>query len=269
MQVEMTTEKRSEPMSRMISERASQVASTLSESMEGMTRGQRIGLGVFGGILALRGLRRIGLIGPLMAIGGAALAYRALTNENPVEVVRGSARLRQMTGAPTQEGVFVTEAVTINRPVEELYAFWRNAENLPKVVPQVISVTDLGNRRYRWTVRGPLGSTFSWDSEIYDEVPNERLSWRSLPGAQAPNEGVVEFKKLPGKRGTVVQVDMHYIPPGGALGKWLVSRTAGDPMLWLREGLRRVKQQMEAGETPTTAGQPSGRMAMRQEEMAQ
>jgi uncharacterized membrane protein len=41
-------------------------------------------------------------------------------------------------------------AVTVNRPVAEVFAFWHDVQNLPRFLEQLQSVRDLGGGRCRW-----------------------------------------------------------------------------------------------------------------------
>jgi hypothetical protein len=52
---------------------------------------------------------------------------------------------------------------------------------------------------------------------------------------------------------------MNYDPPAGRLGSIFATMFGEDADQQVREDLRRFKQLMEAGEVPTTVGQPHGR----------
>ena len=53
------------------------------------------------------------------------------------------------------QGIKVERSLVINRPADELYAFWRNFENLPRFMDHLESVTVLTPGRSRWTARAP------------------------------------------------------------------------------------------------------------------
>ena len=126
---------------------------------------------------------------------------------------------------PYELGVRVDQAVTVDKPQEELYRFWRNLENLPKFMKNLHSVTEIDNKHSHWVAKGPGGTSMQWKAEIISEQENERIGWRSLPGADVANAGSVHFKPAPGGRGTLVSVELQYDPPGGNLAaivaKWL------------------------------------------------
>ena len=71
-------------------------------------------------------------------------------------------------------------AVMINRPREELYAFWRDFRNLPRFMENVKSVELLESGRSSWLVAGPAGSEIELVSEIVEDRPGEYIAWRSL-----------------------------------------------------------------------------------------
>jgi uncharacterized membrane protein len=97
-----------------------------------------------------------------------------------------------------------------------------------------------------------------WDAEITRDEPNALISWRSLEGSEVNNSGAVRFMQSAGGRGTLVSVSMQYEPPGGAVGKTLALAFGEDPDISVREDMRRFKALLEAGEVPTTEGQPHG-----------
>src|SRR6185295_11366609 len=99
-------------------------------------------------------------------------------------------------------GVNVVESVTIGRSLEELYRFWRNLENLPQFMRHLASVERLTDTLSRWRVKGPAGMTVEWDAEVYNEVANKLIAWRSLEGADVVSAGSVNFDRASGGRGT-------------------------------------------------------------------
>ena len=220
-----------------------------------------------GAALTVIGLRRgfennpVG--GAMLLAAGGTLMYRGATGHCPVYAAAG---IRTADGSTREalsgaRGVNVEEAVTINRSAEELYRFWRNFERLPQFMENLVSVRQIDLRRSHWKAKAPGGRTVEWDAEIINEVPNELIGWRTLDGSDVVSAGSVRFKSIEG-RGTDVHVRLQYSPPGGKVGSavaWLFGR---EPSQTIREDLRRLKQLMEAGEVPTTVGQPRGRQRL-------
>jgi uncharacterized membrane protein len=145
----------------------------------------------------------------------------------------------------------VGRTVTINRPRHELYAFWRNFGNLPRILENIESVTELDERRSHWVVRAPAGTTVEWDSEIVEDIPDELISWQSAPGADITNSGRIDFRDARGRRGTLVTATIAYDPPAGAAGKLVAKLFQREPQIQARRDLRRFKQFMETGEIAT------------------
>jgi uncharacterized membrane protein len=153
----------------------------------------------------------------------------------------------------------ITASVTINRSAREVFDFWRAPENLAAIFKGLDDVERIDERYTRWSWRGPAGVRFEWIAEM-TEAP-DRLSWRSLPGADLDTSGTVRFTDL-ARGGCEVTVTMDYDQPGGpATGAalWMAGRT---PRGELREDLRRLKRLLETGELPV-GGHPSGRRTAR------
>lgn len=221
-----------------------------------------------GGALALYGLTRGSLGGIALAIVGGALVQRGVTGHcNLYETMNYSTagetapRSSANVSVRGERGIKVEKSVTINRPQEELFRFWRNFENLPRFMNHLESVKVTGGDRSHWVAKAPAGTTVEWDAEIYNEKENELIAWRSLEGSDVDNAGSVRFEAAPAGRGTVVRVVLKYDPPGGTLGAAVARLFGENPEQQIDDDLRRFKQVMESGEIATTAGQPSGRAA--------
>jgi uncharacterized membrane protein len=159
------------------------------------------------------------------------------------------------------EAALVGRTVTINRPRDELYAFWRDFRNLALFMENVESVTPGDDRRSHWVVKAPADKSVEWDSVLTEEVENEVLAWESAEGAEIKNAGRIEFKDAPPGRGTEVTATIVYEPPGGDLGKLIAKLFQKEPKIQARRELRRFKQLMETGEISTTksaAAAPQG-----------
>ena len=146
----------------------------------------------------------------------------------------------------------VARAVTINRPVGELFAYFRDFANLPTFMENVERIDVLDQRRSHWVVKGPAGKSYEWTSSITDEAPDSFIAWSSEDGADVPNSGRVEFRDA-GARGTVVVATILYDPPGGVIGKLIAKMFQREPAIQARRDLRRFKQLMETGEIATAA----------------
>jgi uncharacterized membrane protein len=187
----------------------------------------------------------------LAAVAATPFAYRTLVGKWPFE--NGSTR----TALSGDRGIHVREAMRIDKPISEVYAFWRQLENLPRVLTHLEQVTELGNGRSRWIARGPAGMGVEWDAEVINEVENKVIGWRSLPDSDVVTAGSVNFKPLRDGRATEIAVHLQYEPPAGRAGAFLARIFGREPSQTIREDLRRLKQVLEAGEIPRTSiGEP-------------
>lgn len=157
--------------------------------------------------------------------------------------------------APRRSGrVRIERVTTINKPVHEVYEFWRQFQNFPRFMRHIESVEVLGDRRSRWRAKAPAGRTVEWEAEILEDRQDEWIAWRSLPGSQIENSGSVRFAPAPGGRGTEVRVQLQYSPPAGRFGRGIAWLFGEEPEQQIHEDLRRFKQLMETGEIPLSDG---------------
>lgn len=219
-----------------------------------------------GGTLVALGLWRGGFGGLALAALGGALIHRGVTGRCELYRAIGASTAEPgpdpiAGGVPARPGVRVEESVTINRPADELYRYWREYANLPRFMRSIESVTaiDTNPRRSHWVARTPVGPPLEWEAEIHNDEPGRLIAWRSVEGSRVETAGSVHFEPAPGGRGTEVRVNWKVNPPGGALAALAARAFGADPATETREDLRRFKQLMEAGELPTVHGQPSGR----------
>ena len=226
---------------------------------------ERIASAVGGGALLTYGLKRGDTLGVILSILGGGIALRGVTGHcqvydamNVSTNEKSGNRKSPFTNSWASGKIDVTKSVTINKSPEELYNFWRNFENLPKFMNHLESVVNLDGNRSHWKAKAPLGYSVEWDAELTGDQKNERISWRSLEGADIPNSGVVEFKPT-SNRGTEVKVSLTYEAPAGKLGALAAKLFGEAPSQQVEEDLRRFKRLMEAGMNLKVEGQSSGR----------
>lgn len=136
------------------------------------------------------------------------------------------------------------KSIRVAAPVAEVYGFWRNFENLPRFMEHVKEVRRAGSGQelWRWTIKGPLNTSFSFDARLTEDQPNKAIGWNSLEGALGTS-GVVTFTELDDN--TEVHVLMQWFDtPAGRAGESL-SRMFQNPEKMLDEDLRRFKDVME------------------------
>ncbi|QQV78834.1 SRPBCC family protein [Sphingomonas aliaeris] len=143
-------------------------------------------------------------------------------------------------------------SVTINRPVAELYAYWRDFGNLATFMDNIVEISAIDDKRSHWVVKAPGGRVVEWDAVVTEERENEYIAWASEEGADVPNSGRIDFRDA-GTRGTVVTATILYDPPAGVVGKVIAKLFQREPAIQARRDLRRFKQLMETGEIATSS----------------
>ena len=153
----------------------------------------------------------------------------------------------------------IEAVVTVTAPADEVYRFWRAFENHERVLNIVGSSWPTGDgRRYGHALPGPAGRTVQWTVEIVEEVPNERIEWRSTGAAPVPYRASLRLAPDRKEAGTQVRMRMELEPRTGILGRTLLAGLDELSDRVLQSDLRRFKQLVEAGEFATTEGQPAG-----------
>lgn len=177
---------------------------------------------------------------------GAGLAYAAV-------------KTIQSAADDVARGIHIETSIAISKSPQELYSFWRDFRNLPLFMKNLESVTESDDANSHWTVKGIGNSRIEWDAEVYNEIENELIAWRTLEAADVVNAGSVRFEKAPGGRGTYVRVTLNYNPPAGKIGATVAQLFGSEPTQIIKDDLRRLKQMLETGEIATVGGQSSGR----------
>jgi uncharacterized membrane protein len=187
-------------------------------------------------------------------VAAAPFAYRGVVGKWPFENGYADDTRAALGG---NRGIHVRESIRLERPVPEVYTFWRQLENLPRVLTHLEQVEELGNGRSHWVARGPADLGVEWDAEIINEIENKVIAWRSLPESDVVTAGSVTFTPIRGGRATELSVHLQYSPPAGRAGALVATVFGREPHQTIREDLRRLKQVMEAGEIPRTGtGEP-------------
>jgi uncharacterized membrane protein len=148
----------------------------------------------------------------------------------------------------------IEKFIEVDAPVSTVYNQWTQFEDFPKFMEGVEEVQQLDDKRLHWKA-DVGGKTKEWDAEIFEQIPDQRVAWRSTTGAL--NTGMVNFEPLGATR-TRVAVRMNYEPEGlvenvgdflGVVGR----RVQGD--------LERFKQfiQLRGRETGAWRGEIHGR----------
>jgi uncharacterized membrane protein len=155
----------------------------------------------------------------------------------------------------------IEQIVEVDRPLRTVYNQWTQFEEFPRFMSGVKEVTQLDDTHVHWHAE-IWGKDKEWDAEITEQVPDERIAWKSVSG-DAPNAGVVRFESVSPER-TRVRLVMAYEPAGAienvgdALGvmKGHVAASVKNFKKYIEE--RRVEDGAWRGEVEDGATQPPG-----------
>ena len=216
---------------------------------------ERIVSAVAGGAMIAFGIRRKSWLGNLIAVGGGGLLVRGALGKSFLYRSLGiDTAVKADVDALASKAYRSENAVTIGRPAEEIYRFWRNFENLPRVMDHLRSVRNIDGRRSHWVAKAPAGLEIEWDAEITDERENRIIAWRSLEGSEIRNEGTVLFEPTADGQATEVRISLEYQQPAGKAGKVFAKLFGRDPDKMIERDLGRFKALMESAE-PVPQGQ--------------
>lgn len=145
--------------------------------------------------------------------------------------------------------VEIKKTLHVNAPVDRVFELWSDFEGFPRFMENVMEVTDLGQGRSRWVVKGPAGTRVQWNAETTRVEPGRLLSWQSEPGSVLENSGTVRFERV--GEGTRIDIHLTYDPPGGTVGHGVAFFLGDDPKSQMDEDLERFKALAENEENGT------------------
>jgi uncharacterized membrane protein len=210
--------------------------------------GERLASVVGGTALALYGLGRRSLGGIALATLGGLLAYRGISGHcGAYDALGLDTTDRGSHPIKGNLGVKIDRSVTIAAPPERLYGFWRNFENLPRIMSTLEGVKVISDTRSRWTVKAPVGIRVEWEAEIINDKPFMLIAWRSVGNPLVDHAGSVRFEPAGDGGSTRVDVSLQYDPPGGEFGHAVASLFNEDAGQQIERDLQDFKRAMESG----------------------
>jgi uncharacterized membrane protein len=199
----------------------------------------RLLMGIGGGLTTLYGRQVRGPVGSMISLVGLGVLARAATN----------LRINRLTGVGAgRRAVEVQKSINVDAPVEEVFGFWSNFENLPRFMSRLRDVRRTSDDCLHFTAEGPAGTTVEWKAMITQFVPNDTIAWKSVKGAVVGNAGIIKFQPNE-KGGTRVDIRLTYNPPGGAIGHAIASFFGFDPKSGMDRDMVRFKSLVEKGKT--------------------
>ncbi len=201
--------------------------------MWGRVAGDLVDLTSLGAAFASRGADRPKVAAATAAVLGVT-ALDVLCSQKLTNGGRRSVRLRK--------------TIVIDRDPSEVYAFWRDFNNLRRIVPLFESVEAQSMSRSHWKMKLPAGKTLEWDAEIHQDIPGSSISWQAVQPTALEHSGWVRFDRAPGGRGTLVTLSLEIVPPASAITAPLLKALGPAPKVALEASLMRLKQLLETGE---------------------
>ncbi len=104
----------------------------------------------------------------------------------------------------------IEKSIEVDAPIDQVYNQWTQFEEFPRFMGGVEQVRQMDDKHLHWVAKVG-GRRKEWDAEIVEQVPDDRIAWRSISGA--PNSGVVHFRPTDSQH-TVVTLRMNYEPEG-------------------------------------------------------
>jgi uncharacterized membrane protein len=181
---------------------------------------ERILSAAVGAFLMSSGLHNITkhpLSGLIKTALGGYLLYRGASGNCPVYSSMGKTK-----GVDHSPAINIRTTLLVNKPKDEVYAFWRKLENLPLFMKHLASVTEIDSKHSHWeaVIPGNIGR-IKWNAEIVKEEPGYLIGWQSVANSTINNAGKVVFNDALNGQGTELDVVISYHPPAGDLGAGL------------------------------------------------
>ena len=156
----------------------------------------------------------------------------------------------------------IEASVTIQRAVGEVFRFYRDFENLPSFLGDVMAVEQIGPATSRWTIQGPLGIRATWTIKVTEERTNELIRYETVgpPGLRT----YWEIHFAPGSGAGQTEVREVMKAPLGRLGRAALALIGKFPAQEVSSNLHRLKEVMETGRVTDTSYSVAGKFAQRQ-----
>ena len=187
------------------------------------------------------------LVGSALAIGIATF----ITNE----------RRHYMERSFRQNENTIEGRVTIKRPVEKVFEFYRNFRNLPSFLGDVMAIDKTGSATSRWTIQGPLGIQVHWTVRVTEERPNELIRYETVSSPALKTVWEVYFASGLATDETEVREVMKV--PLGRLGRAALALIGKFPAEEMYSNLNRLREMLETGKVTDTSYAVKGKFDKR------
>ena len=165
----------------------------------------------------------------------------------------------QRTSLPSRDENTIEASVTIQRPVEEVFRFYRDFKNLPRFLGDVMDIEQIGPATSRWAIQGPLGIRANWTMKVTEERTNELIRYETATSPLLRTYWEIHF--APGSEASETEVREVIKVPLGRLGRAALALSGKFPAEEVASNLHRLKQVMETGRVTDTSYSVAGKFA--------
>lgn len=155
----------------------------------------------------------------------------------------------------------VEAKIVIERPVDEVFSFYRDFKNLPRFLGDVIDVDQIDSITYQWTIEGPLRVRVHWMIKVTEERTNKLICYETINSPTLKTFWEIYFSAGPRVGETTVREVMRV--PLGTLGRVALALIGKPPNEEIASNLHRLKQIMETGRVTDTSHAVAGKFAPR------
>lgn len=156
-----------------------------------------------------------------------------------------------------QDNNTIEASITIRRPVEDVFTFYRDFRNLPRFLGDVMAIEPIDRSTSRWTIQGPLGIRAHWNVRVIEERANALIQYETVGSPELRTRWEIHFAPGPAPGETTVRQVMK--APLGRLGRAALALIGKFPAEEVLANLHRLKQVLETGTVTDTSYSVAGK----------
>jgi uncharacterized membrane protein len=163
----------------------------------------------------------------------------------------------QRTPSSPRDKNTIEETITIQRPLEQVFGFYRDFRNLPRFLGDVMAIDQIDSTTSRWTIQGPLDIRANWKVKVIEERANELIRYKTVSLFGSGTCWEIHF--TPGSRANETEVREVMKTPLGRLGLAALALIGKFPDREVSSNLHRLKEIMETGQVTDTSYAVAGK----------
>jgi uncharacterized membrane protein len=195
---------------------------------------KHVAAAVVGG--ALFGARARGRLGLFARLAGVALLAAAAEPLVERRVIGAGERRRSLA---------LRESIEIDKPVSDVFEFFKNFENFARIIGAIHSVVDYEDGLSHWEAYTTSGELVSWDAVVTKYVPNSVIAWESVAGGPVESTGLIRFAPVSATR-TRLNFELTYRAAPSGLGDAMRALVTPAPVEQLRADLEHARFYIES-----------------------